>query len=264
MAFRRYVANCQSFSLAFLCVKFSVSLVKTEKPQSSTFETIKTVIYAVVLALLFRSFLFEPFHIPSGSMKANLLIGDYLFVSKYKYGYSRYSFPFGPDLFEGRLWADEPERGDVAVFRKPGNETVDFIKRIIGLPGDTVQMRSGVVYLNGEAIPKEPVESYRFHDAFLQSDIAIAQYEETLPDGRKYKVLDETTYGVVDNTAIFTVPEGHYFMMGDNRDNSTDSRYMDSVGFVPFENLVGKAEIVVLSFGENMIPRWGRFLTWIR
>ena len=258
------MARCQSFCLAFMFANFTLPPVSKEKTKTGSWETTKTVIYAVVLALIFRSFLFEPFHIPSGSMKANLLVGDYLFVSKYKYGYSRYSFPFGLGLFDGRIFADEPERGDVAVFRKPGHESVDFIKRVIGLPGDTIQMRNGVVYLNGEAIPKEPVEDFRFHDEFLQSDMAIAQYEETLPSGLKYKVLDETTYGVVDNTKEYTVPEGHYFMMGDNRDNSTDSRYMDDVGFVPYENFVGKAEIVVLSIGENIVPRWDRFFTWIR
>ena len=247
-----------------MCATLTLPLVNTEKIKSSHFETLKTIVYAIVLALLFRSFLFEPFHIPSGSMKANVLVGDYLFVSKYKYGYSRYSIPFGADLFDGRIWQDEPTRGDVAVFRKPGAESIDFIKRVIGLPGDTVQMRSGVVYLNGEALPKDPVEDYRFHEEALNSDIAIAQYEETLPSGLKYKVLDQTTYGVVDNTKVFTVPAEHYFMMGDNRDNSTDSRYLDIVGFVPAQNLVGKAEIVVLSFGENMVPRWDRLLTWIR
>lgn len=243
----------------------SVCLVKKEAPQSSHLETVKTVVYAIVLALVFRSFLFEPFHIPSGSMKANLLVGDYLFVSKYKYGYSRYSFPFGLPLFSGRLPSvDGPERGDVVVFRKPGNESVDFIKRVIGLPGDTVKMTDGVVYLNGKALAKDPIEDFRVHDPFLKSDLLIAQYEETLPSGRKYTVLDQTTYGVVDNTLEVTVPQGHYFVMGDNRDNSTDSRYSESVGFIPAINLVGKAEIVVLSLGDGMVPRWDRFFTWIR
>ena len=236
-----------------------------EKTKTSNFETLKTVVYAIVLALLFRCFLFEPFHIPSGSMKANLLVGDYLFVSKYKYGYSRYSFPFGIKIFDGRIFElDTPERGDVAVFRKPGDESVDFIKRVIGLPGDKIQMRNGVVVLNGEEIPKEPIEDFRFHDDFLNSDMTIAQYKETLPSGVTYNVLDETTYGVVDNTKEFTVPEGHYFMMGDNRDNSSDSRYIDNVGFIPAQNLVGKAEIVILSFGDGALPRMDRFFTWIR
>jgi signal peptidase I len=241
--------------------------VKTEhsQPESSVKETIKTVVYAVILALIFRSFLFEPFHIPSGSMRANLLVGDYLFVSKYQYGYSRYSFPFGLNLFEDRIFeVSDPQRGEVVVFRKPGDESVDFIKRVIGLPGDRVQMRDGVLYLNGEAIPKEPVEDFRFTDSFLQSELSIAQYRETLPGGKSYKVLDETTYGVVDNTREFAVPEGHYFVMGDNRDNSTDSRYFDNVGFIPKQNLVGRAEIVVLSFASDYMPRWDRFFTWIR
>lgn len=231
--------------------------------KSSNFETIKTVIYAVLLALLFRSFLFEPFHIPSGSMKANLLIGDYLFVSKYKYGYSRYSFPFGLPLFDGRILSDHrPERGDVVVFRRPGDERVDFIKRVIGLPGDKIQVKSGIVFINDEAVPKTKVDDFRFYDDYLRSYITIPQYEETLPNGKKYHVLDETQYGPVDNTEIFNVPDGHYFMMGDNRDNSTDSRF-DDVGFVPEVNLVGKAEIVMFSLDDDFAPRWDRLAQWI-
>jgi len=231
---------------------------------STHFETLKSIVYAILLALLFRSFFFEPFHIPSGSMRANLLVGDYLFVSKSAYGYSRYSFPFGLDLFDGRILSDDrPERGDVVVFRKPGNETVDFIKRVIGLPGDTVQMKKGILFINDTAIPKESAGEFRFFDPHLQSYVAIAQYQETLPSGKTYYVLDETQYGYGDSTPLFTVPEKHYFMMGDNRDNSTDSRF-STVGFVPEVNLVGQADLIGFSIDSDYLLRMERFFSWIR
>lgn len=228
-------------------------------------ETAKTIFYAVLLAMVFRSLFFEPFHIPSSSMKANLLIGDYLFVSKPSYGYSRYSFPFGLPIFEGRkLMMGKPERGEVVVFRKPTDPSVDFIKRIIGLPGDRIQVVDGIVYLNGKALPRKQVEDFTEFDEETQTMVAIPQFEETLPNGKTYRVLEQTQFGLVDNTAEYEVPAGHYFMMGDNRDNSTDSRYIHEVGYVPEENLVGKAELIAFSFGGGKGMRWGRFFTWIR
>lgn len=235
------------------------------KKTDSLFETAKTVVFAVLLALIFRSFLFEPFHIPSGSMKGNLLVGDYLFVSKPTYGYSRYSFPLGFPLFEGRKFVrTRPERGDVVVFRKPSDPGVDFIKRLIGLPGDTIQVKEGIVYLNGIPLPRQQVEDFTEFDPETQTQVTIPQYLETLPNGRSYKVLDQTRFGLVDNTGVYTVPLRHYFMMGDNRDNSTDSRYLHEVGYVPEENLVGKAELIAFSMGDGISLRLNRFFTWIK
>jgi signal peptidase I len=239
-------------------------VIKTQGKES-WLETSKTIVYAILLAMVFRSLFFEPFHIPSSSMKANLLIGDYLFVSKPSYGYSRYSFPFGLPLFEGRKFEmGKPERGDVVVFRKPTDPSVDFIKRIIGLPGDKIQVIDGVVYLNGQPLPRKQVEDFTEFDEETQTMVAIPQFEETLPNGKTYRVLEQTQFGLVDNTAEYEVPAGHYFMMGDNRDNSTDSRYIHEVGYVPEENLVGRAELIAFSFGGGKGMRWGRFFTWIR
>ncbi len=221
-------------------------------------ENLTTIVVAVLLALVFRSFVFEPFHIPSSSMKGGLLIGDYLFVSKYSYGYSRYSFPFGYAIkyFDGRVGNDaRPERGDVVVFRVPKSPSVDYIKRVVGLPGDKIQMMDGVLYINGKPVPKKMIED--FFDTDSQKN--IPQYEETLPEGLKYNVLDEDRNGRVDNTQVFTVPEKHYFMMGDNRDNSQDSRYQSDLGFIPEENLVGHARMIALSFGGGSFLRWDRF-----
>lgn len=224
------------------------------------YETVKTVAVAVALAVIFRSFLFEPFHIPSGSMKDTLLIGDFIFVSKYSYGYSRYSLPLGLPIMEGRKFMQrEPERGDIIVFRLPRSPHVDYIKRLIGLPGDTVEMRNGVLYLNGQAIPKERVEDYVDHEPGNPARIRhIAKYRETLPGGVNYFVLDDVAYGEADNAGPFTVPEGHYFFMGDNRDNSIDSRYQRQVGFVPEENLIGPARVIALSVeeGESLLAFW--------
>lgn len=234
--------------------------------QKEMVETVRTIGVAVLLAMIFRSFLFEPFHIPSGSMKGNLLIGDYLFVSKFEYGYSRFSFPYGSWLPSfGRIMGEnEPERGDVVVFRKPTDVSTDYIKRVIGLPGDRIQMRDGVLYINGAAVPKLPADEFLEYDERAQSVRRTPQFQETLPEGKTYYVLDDDPFGAVDSTRVYTVPEGHYFMMGDNRDNSVDSRYTDQVGFVPKENLVGKAEIIVFSLDKDFSLRTNRFLQWVR
>jgi signal peptidase I len=207
-------------------------------------DTVQTIVYAFAIALVIRVVAFEPFNIPSGSMKPTLLIGDYLFVSKYSYGYSRYSFPFGFPPFSGRIFERPVQRGDVVVFRKPPEDEVDYIKRIIGLPGDRIQMVNGILHINGEAVKRERIE-----DFVDSSGRAIPQYIETLPNGRKHRILEmlgDTGYS--DNTGVYTVPEGEYFAMGDNRDNSADSR---EIGFVPAENLIGKAQILFFSADES-------------
>jgi signal peptidase I len=217
------------------------------KKQESWLEVVKTIVYALLIAGVIRSFLFQPFNIPSGSMEDTLLIGDYLFVSKAAYGYSRYSFPFGIVPFNGRFMASAPKRGDVVVFKFPGDNSTDYIKRLIGLPGDRIQMKDGVLYINDKAVPKVKVDDYVEDD--LGSPHHVPKYRETLPNGVSYYVLDRTPDGDLDNTQVFVVPEGHYFMMGDNRDNSADSRA--NVGYVPFENFVGKAEIIFFSKDDS-------------
>ncbi len=212
--------------------------------KDSWLEVVKTIVYALIIAGVIRSFLFQPFNIPSGSMEDTLLIGDYLFVSKSTYGYSRYSFPFGIIPFEGRFAVmSEPKRGDIVVFKFPPDNSTDYIKRLIGLPGDRIQMKEGVLYINDVAVPKEKIDDYV--ETIGGEPRNIPRYRETLPNGVSYEVLDRDPQGNLDNTQVFVVPEGHYFMMGDNRDNSADSRV--DVGYVPFENFVGKAQIIFFS-----------------
>ena len=216
-------------------------------------ENVKTIIYAALIAVGIRTVAFEPFNIPSGSMIPTLLVGDYLFVSKYSYGYSRYSLPFSPNLFSGRIFGSLPDRGDVAVFKFPRDTSIDYIKRIVGLPGDRVQVWGGQLYINGQIQPRQPAGEYLADDEGRR--MLGRRYVESLVNGRKHDLLKLTDEGDANNTPEFTVPAGHVFAMGDNRDNSLDSRFMNGVGFVPVENLVGRAEFIFFSI-DARAPWW--------
>ncbi len=220
-------------------------------------ELAKTTVIAVLLAMLIRTFLFEPFNIPSGSMIPNLLVGDYLFVSKYSYGYSAHSFPFGVAEFEGRINGKKPEQGDVIVFKLPTDTSIDYIKRVIGMPGDTVQVINGRVYVNDKRLDRKLVKMSEYDNGHGMP-VKATEYKETLPNGVVHTIYEEGDDMPLDNTEKYTVPENHYFMMGDNRDNSRDSRVLDLVGYVPYDNLVGRAEVIFFSTNgsANIIQFW--------
>lgn len=220
-------------------------------------ELAKTALAAVVIALIIRALLFEPFNIPSSSMYPTLMIGDFLFVNKPAYGYSRFSFPFGVAPIEGRIRAREPQRGDVVVFKRPTDTRVDFIKRVVGLPGETVQVRAGRLYINGLVVPREYIGEKTIEEENGRTQV-MTEYIETLPGGAVHHIYEESDREILDNTEEFKVPEGHYFMMGDNRDNSQDSRVMGVVGYVPFENLVGRADFLFFSTNGSA----GMFEIW--
>ncbi|GHE01754.1 signal peptidase [Defluviimonas sp. 20V17] len=257
--------------------KGRIGMASKAKKSDGFLETIKTIVYALIIAGVFRTLFFQPFWIPSGSMKDTLLIGDFLFVNKMAYGYSRYSCPFNLCPFSGRIFFTPPKRGDVVVFRNPGNGE-DFIKRLIGLPGDTLQMQKGRLYINGKEVPEKPdgqfVETYapqgpmgsypRCENAPVGEGAACikTRYRETLPNGVTHDILKITDQGYANNTPVFHVPKGKYFFMGDNRDNSEDSRFaqdVGGVGFVPAVNLIGRADrIVFSSAGRSLFYFW----TW--
>ena len=233
-------------------------IIAKQKP-GGLIETVKTIVYALLIAVVIRTVAFEPFNIPSGSMIPTLLIGDYLFVSKYSYGYSRYSMPLAPNLFSGRILGRLPERGDVAVFKWPRDNQTDYIKRIVGLPGDRIQMRAGQLYINGTLVPRQSEGDYTAEEGGSRT---IAQlYLETLPNGRQHDILKMFESGGLNTTPEFKVPEGHVFAMGDNRDNSSDSRDPSGgVGFVPVENLVGRAEFIF--FSVDAVAPWWEIWQW--
>ncbi|MBL4589330.1 MAG: signal peptidase I [Alphaproteobacteria bacterium] len=218
-----------------------------EKKEESIGDLAKTAFLAILLAMVIRTFLFEPFNIPSGSMVPNLLVGDYLFVSKYSYGYSKHSFPFSAGGFEGRVANEHlPQRGDIAVFKLPTNTSIDYIKRVIGLPDDKLQMIGGQLYINKKIVPRELLGLKEYTNDF-GSTSEVVEYMETLPNNVMHIMYERDDYQSLDNTEEFTIPKGHYFMMGDNRDNSQDSRVMSQVGFVPLENFVGQAKFIFFS-----------------
>ena len=213
-------------------------------------ENTKTIFYALIIALLIRSFLFQPFYIPSSSMEPNLLIGDRLFVSKYTYGYSRHSLPFSPKLFKDRILESEPKIGDVIVFKTPTDNRTDYIKRLIGGPGDKIKITNNDLYINDEKVKKIKIENlFQITCGDIVADVDF--YEETLPNGKKY-IAVYSKEGSMINSDEYIVPENHYFFMGDNRDCSKDSRYLSSVGYVNFNNLVGKAQVIFFSSDKKM------------
>jgi signal peptidase I len=242
-----------------------------KKTEGGVAETIRVVLQGLLIALVIRILLFQPFSIPSGSMMPTLLIGDYLFVSQYSYGYSRYSLPFSPPLFSGRIFASPPERGDVVVFRLPRDDSTHYIKRVIGFPGDRIRMIDGLLHINGVPVKRERIGDFIDDE---NGGARVRRWRETLPNGVSYQTLDLEENGFLDNTEEYLVPPGHYFMMGDNRDDSADSRVPSAVGYVPFENLVGKAQIIFFSIGDDepawhiwswpWAVRWSRLLTIIR
>lgn len=212
-----------------------------DEEKDSIYEFVKAIAIAALIALVIRSFAFEPFNIPSGSMFPTLLVGDYLFVEKYSYGYSTYSLPFAIPGFRGRVFEKMPKRGDVAVFRHPVKSDIDYIKRIIGLPGDIIQVKEGILNINGKPIMRD------FRNTEMEENVLYKKYVETLPEGLKHYVYEKSDDDFFDNTHEYKVPNGYYFAMGDNRDSSLDSRAQEQVGFIPSENLIGRAWFIFFS-----------------
>ncbi|QOZ70299.1 MULTISPECIES: signal peptidase I [Bradyrhizobium] len=240
------------------------TLEQTIRPSAKSGEWKAIVVLILLIPVLwsppflFRFFLYQPFNIPSGSMMPTLVVGDYVFAAKYAYGYGRYSFPFAPSWISGRFRAADPEYGDVVVFRAPKDTAVDYVKRVIGLPGDRIQMRGGQLFLNDRAVTRVALKETVAGSACGTDDAAkVRRWRETLPNGASYATYDCIDNGYLDNTNVFTVPPGHFFVLGDNRDNSTDSR-MAAMGFIPLDNLVGKVTRIFWSLDEDGEPHMER------
>ena len=230
-------------------------------------ENLKTLIYALIIAVSIRSLIIQPFYIPSSSMEPNLLVGDRLFVTKYSYGYSKHSFPFSPPIFKNRFFFKEPERGDVIVFKTPVDNRTDYIKRLVGLPGDKIQFIDSSLFLNSIEIFKSRVSK---NDIIYCGDrkIEVFTFDEKLPNGKIYKTVYLKNF-TFENSDIFTVPDEHYFFLGDNRDCSKDSRFLTSVGYVHRDNLVGKAQFIFFSSDRSigsifMFWRWNKSIRFDR
>jgi signal peptidase I len=253
---------------------------KVAKARSGLAETTRFLLILFLFAVILRTFIFAPFMIPSGSMLPRMMIGDYLFVAKWPYGYSRYAFPFGLAHFGGRLWRAEPRRGDIVIFHHPGSGQ-DYVKRLIGLPGDTVQMQGGQLFLNAKPVPKVRIADFlmeqspnspcRYVGSYAPDPVVekgrawcrYPRYRETLPDGRSYEVLDQI-HGFADETPVYRVPAGNYFVMGDNRDDSADSRFSPAVGgvaFLPEDNLIGRP--LITFFSTDGSAEWLKPWTWV-
>jgi len=246
-----------------------------EAGRPSRWPKILPIVLALLLAIpifspvVFRTLLFQPFNIPALSMMPTLLQGDYLFVAKYAYGYTHYSLPFSPRWFSGRIFGSAPVRGDVAVFRTPRNENVDYIKRVVGLPGDRIQMKEGLLHINGTPVVRERLADFQGDDACGVDGRKVKRWRETLPNGVSYETLDCVDNGFYDNTSVYTVPANHFFVLGDNRENSTDSRVLSMMGYIPLDNFIGRAAMIFYSYSAGSATsapgmRTGRMGTLVR
>jgi signal peptidase I len=240
-------------------------VAKSESPWAiAALVALSFILMVLVLSLpvLLRTFLFQPFNIPAGSMIPTFLVGDYFFVAKYAYGYSRYTWPFSSAPFSGRIWGADPARGDVAAFLLPKDNSTVFIKRVVGLPGERIQMRLGALHINGVPVARERLPDFVGEQPCGPGNSASTKrWRETLPNGVSYETLDCVDNGFYDNTNVYTVPSGHFFMLGDNRDNSTDSRVVSAMGYVPLENIIGRAAMIYFSIGPNGAGAGSKFRT---